>query len=57
MSLICMVFLCTATFSAAIFDGAGNVPFIRAVHHYERPEMTSVFMTFRHVGALCIPVF
>ena len=30
--------------SATIIDGAGNVPFLRAVHHHERPEMTSVFM-------------
>lgn len=52
---VCMVFLCLAAFSATMIDGAGNVPFLRAVRHYERSEMTSVFMTFRHVGALCIP--
>jgi MFS family permease len=54
-TLTCMALLCVAAFSATIIDGAGNVPFLRAVHHYERSEMTSVFMTFRHVGALCIP--
>jgi ABC-type transporter Mla maintaining outer membrane lipid asymmetry permease subunit MlaE len=32
-----------------------NVPFLRAVRHYERAAMTSVFMTFRHVGGLVIP--
>jgi predicted MFS family arabinose efflux permease len=53
--LVCMIFLCLAAFAATAIDGAGNVPFLRAVRHYERSEMTSVFMTFRHVGALCIP--
>jgi len=53
--LVCMIVLCLAAFAATAIDGAGNVPFLRAVHHYERSEMTSVFMTFRHVGALGIP--
>jgi MFS family permease len=54
-TLVGMALLCMGAFSATIIDGAGNVPFLRAVHHYERSEMTSVFMTFRHVGALCVP--
>jgi MFS family permease len=53
--LVCMALLCYAAFSATIIDGAGNVPFLRAVRHYERAAMTSVFMTFRHVGALVVP--
>ena len=52
---VCMIFLCLAACAATAIDGAGNVPFLRAVRHYERSEMTSVFMTFRHVGALCVP--
>ena len=52
---LCMALLCLAAFSATVIDGAGNVPFLRAVHHYERAAMTSVFMTFRHVGSLLIP--
>jgi MFS family permease len=52
---VCMALLCLAAFSATIIDGAGNVPFLRAVHHYERAAMTSVFMTFRHVGSLSVP--
>ncbi|MFV0297784.1 MAG: MFS transporter, partial [Hyphomicrobiaceae bacterium] len=51
----CMVALWAAAVSATVIDGAGNVPFFRAVHHYERAEMTSVFMTFRHVGSLVVP--
>jgi hypothetical protein len=50
-----MTLLCLAAFSATVIDGAGNVPFLRAVHHYERAAMTSVFMTFRQVGSLVIP--
>jgi hypothetical protein len=55
MPVACMTLLCIAAFAATIIDGAGNVPFLRAVHHYERAPMTSVFMTFRHVGALVVP--
>lgn len=44
-----------AAFCATIIDGAGNVPFLRAVHPYERAEMTSVFVTFRHTAQLLTP--
>ena len=53
--LLCMGLICFAAFSATMIDGAGNVPFLRAVHSYERAAMTAVFMTFRHVGALVVP--
>ena len=52
---LCMGLLCGAAWAATVIDGAGNVPFLRAVRHYERVQMTSVFMTFRHVGSLVIP--
>lgn len=44
-----------AAFGASIVDGAGNVPFLRAVHPFERAEMTTVFTTYRHVGQLTAP--
>ncbi len=44
-----------AALFATVIDGAGNVPFLRAVHPYEREAMTSVYMTFRHAGALGTP--
>jgi hypothetical protein len=50
-----MVLLCLAAFCATLIDGAGNVPFLRAVHPYERAAMTSVFMTFRQVGSVVVP--
>ena len=52
-----MTLICLASFSATVIDGAGNVPFLRAVRHYERTAMTSVFMTFRNVDALIAPGF
>lgn len=51
----CLVLVCLAAWAATILDGAGNVPFLRAVHYYERAAMTSVFMTFRHVASLVVP--
>ena len=44
-----------AAFAASMIDGAGNTPFLRAVHPHERSEMTSVFMTFRQTGQLIVP--
>lgn len=55
LTLAAMAALWCAAVSATIIDGAGNVPFLRAVHHYERAAMTSVFMTFRHVGSFVVP--
>ena len=44
-----------SAFVAVIIDGAGNVPFLRAVHALERSEMTSVYVTFRHTSQLVTP--
>lgn len=44
-----------AAFAASMIDGAGNIPFLRAVHPFERPEMTSVFVTFRQTAQLITP--
>jgi len=44
-----------AALATSLIDGAGNVPFFRAVHPYERPEMTSVFTTYRDFGQLAPP--
>jgi hypothetical protein len=55
MPPVAMSLLCTAACAATMIDGAGNVPFLRAVRHYERAAMTSVFMTFRHAGSLIVP--
>src|SRR3546814_19609891 len=33
-------------------DALGNIPFLRAVRHYERSEMTSVFRTYIEASQL-----
>lgn len=53
--LLSIVLLCSSALGATMVDGAGNVPFLRAVHAYERSEMTSVFMTYRHGSNLAAP--
>lgn len=52
--LIAAVLIAAALLTGAI-DGAGNVPFLRAVHPTERPEMTTVFATYRDVSQLAPP--
>lgn len=52
---VAMTLMWCAAFTATIIDGAGNVPFLRAVHPHERGEMTSVFMTFRYATSLLVP--
>lgn len=47
--------LLAAAVAAGIIDAAGNVPFLRAVHPYERPEMTTVYNTYRGVAQLLPP--
>ena len=47
--------LVAAAVTASIIDGAGNTPFLRAVRPLERPEMTTVFGTFRHTSQLVPP--
>ena len=47
--------LFTAALGTTILDGAGNVLFYRAVRSQERPEMTSVFVTYRDTSQLVTP--
>ncbi len=50
-----LVLVVMSAFAASLVDGAGNIPFLRAVHPYERAEMTSVFVTYRHTAQLLTP--
>ena len=52
---VAIALLWTSALVATVIDGAGNVPFLRAVHPFERNEMTSVFMTFRYATSLLTP--
>lgn len=47
--------LVTAALITGVIDGVGNVPFLRAVRPMERPEMTTVFATYRDVAQLVPP--
>lgn len=50
-----MVLIWAGAFLATMVDGAGNVPFLRAVHPHERADMTSVYTTYRHGTSLFTP--
>jgi hypothetical protein len=56
MPWIGAVTLVLAGFGAEMIDGAGNLLFLRAVHPYERSEMTTVFVSYRDVAQLGPPV-
>jgi MFS family permease len=47
--------LLVAAFATGSIDGAGNLPFLRAVHPLERAEMTAVFATYRDASQLAPP--
>src|SRR5215469_13148684 len=47
--------LVLAALGTETIDGAGNLLFLRAVHAYERAEMTTVFVSFRDVAQLGPP--
>ena len=47
--------LVLAALGTETIDGAGNLLFLRAVHPYERAEMTTVFVSFRDVAQLAPP--
>ena len=49
-------FLVMAACSAGALDGAGNLLFLRAVHPYERAEMTTVFASYRDVTQVAPPI-
>ncbi|MBK0398044.1 MFS transporter [Limibaculum sp. M0105] len=49
-------FLLVGAFAASGLDAIGAVPFYRAVHVHERPEMTAVYRTYMDVSELA-PLF
>lgn len=54
-SLLVAGLLLVAAANAVALDAFGNIPFLRAVHPYERPEMTTVFATSRDAAELAMP--
>lgn len=49
---IAAVFLLLAAAACVGLDAIGNIPFLRAVHSYERPQMTTVFRTYVDIAEL-----
>ncbi len=49
------VLLLIAGLGTGTLDGVGNVLFLRAVHSYERAEMTAIFISYRDVAQLAPP--
>jgi MFS family permease len=49
--LTALLFLGGAVFVVAL-DALGNIPFMRAVRSYERPQMTALFRTYIDLGDL-----
>jgi MFS transporter, ACDE family, multidrug resistance protein len=47
--------LVLAAFCAEIIDGAGNSLYLRAVHPFERSEMTAVFVSYRDFSQFAPP--
>ena len=47
--------LLLAAIMAGVIDAAGNVPFLRAVHPHDRPEMTTAYNTYRGVAQIITP--
>lgn len=47
---IAPVLFLSAASGAALLDGSGNVPFLRATHPHERAAMSGIYMTYRDVS-------
>jgi len=47
--------LLAGALGCAALDALGNIPFIRAVHPHERPQMTTVFRTYLDAAELVTP--
>jgi predicted MFS family arabinose efflux permease len=50
--IVLACFFVFAAVGATALDALGNIPFLRAVHHYERSEMTSVFRSYIEASQL-----
>jgi MFS family permease len=46
MPIVAALLLFAAAVGATAVDGIGSLPFLRAVHHHERAQMTAVYRTY-----------
>jgi MFS family permease len=52
---VAAIILALAAFAAESIDAVGNNLFLRAVHPYERAEMTAVYVSYRDVAQIAPP--
>jgi MFS family permease len=50
------LFLLVGTIFAVALDAVGSAPFLRAVHSFERPQMTAVYRTYLDISELLPPL-
>jgi MFS family permease len=50
------LFLLAGTIFAVALDAVGSAPFLRAVHSFERPQMTAVYRTYLDMSELIPPL-
>jgi MFS family permease len=50
------LFLLAGTLFAVALDAVGSAPFLRAVHSYERPQMTAVYRSYLDMSELVPPL-
>lgn len=53
--ILTTVFLLVGALGCVALDALGNIPYLRSVHAYERPEMTTVFRTYLDFSELVTP--
>jgi MFS family permease len=56
MPIMAALLLLVGAVAASAVDGIGSLPFLRAVHHHERSQMTAVYRTYVDSSEL-IPTF
>jgi MFS family permease len=56
MPIVAALLLLAGAVAAAAVDGVGSLPFLRAVHHHERAQMTAVYRTYVDISEL-VPTF
>lgn len=56
MPLVAAAFLLACAFFAVALDALGSTPFMRAVHTYERAQMTAVYRTYLDLSELLPPL-
>jgi len=54
---VTVVCLLIGALACVALDALGNIPFMRAVHAHERPQMTTVFRTYLDASELLPPAF